>query len=76
VADQTGGQVLIGGDGTVNTGSGGGGGADSAGSRGGNGGSGIVIIRYLGAQRGTGGTVVTTGGYTIHTFISSGTYTA
>jgi hypothetical protein len=35
-----------------------------------------VIIRYAGAQRGTGGTIVTTGGYTYHTFISSGTFTA
>lgn len=38
--------------------------------------SGIVIIRYLGAQRGTGGTVTSSGGYTIHTFTSSGTFTA
>jgi len=49
---------------------GGGGGAS------GNGGSGVVIIRYLGAQKGTGGTVTSSGGYTIHTFTSSGTYTA
>ena len=42
----------------------------------GNGGSGIVILRYLGAQKGTGGTVTSAGGYTIHTFTSSGTYTA
>jgi hypothetical protein len=63
--------------GTTNTGGGGGGkgGGPNAGS-GGNGGSGIVIIRYSGAQRGTGGTVVTTGGFTYHTFTSSGTYTA
>jgi hypothetical protein len=27
-------------------------------------------------QRGTGGTVTSSGGYTIHTFTSSGTYTA
>jgi hypothetical protein len=40
------------------------------------GGSGIVVIRYAGAQRGTGGTVTSSGGYTIHTFTSSGTYTA
>ena len=40
------------------------------------GGSGIVIIRYAGAQRGTGGTVTSSGGFTIHTFTSSGTYTA
>jgi len=64
-----------GGDGTVNTGSGGGGsGSNSA--NGGAGGSGVVIIRYSGAQRGTGGTVTSSGGYTIHTFTSSGTYTA
>jgi hypothetical protein len=35
-----------------------------------------VIIRYLGAQQGTGGTVTSAGGYTYHTFNSSGTYTA
>jgi hypothetical protein len=40
------------------------------------GGSGIVIISYLGSQRGTGGTVTSSGGYTIHTFTSSGTYNA
>jgi hypothetical protein len=43
---------------------------------GGNGGSGVVIISYAGAQRGTGGTVTSFGGNTIHTFTSSGTYTA
>jgi hypothetical protein len=61
--------------GTTNTG-GGGGGSGSNTSYSGAGGSGIVIIRYLGAQRGTGGTVTSSGGYTIHTFTSSGTYTA
>jgi hypothetical protein len=36
-----------------------------------------VIIRYSGSvQRATGGTVTITGGYVIHTFTSSGTYTA
>jgi hypothetical protein len=60
--------------GTTNRGSGGGGGGNSQG--GAAGGSGIVIIRYLGAQRGSGGTVTSSGGYTIHTFNSSGTYTA
>jgi hypothetical protein len=40
------------------------------------GGSGIVIVRYLGSQRATGGTVTSSGGYTIHTFTSSGTFTA
>jgi hypothetical protein len=40
------------------------------------GGSGVVIIRYPGAQRGTGGTVTSVGGNTIHTFTTSGTFTA
>lgn len=61
--------------GTVNTGGGGGGSAGTP-SNGAAGGSGLVIIRYLGAQRGTGGTVTSSGGYTIHTFTTSGTYTA
>jgi hypothetical protein len=43
---------------------------------GGAGGSGIVIIRYLGSQRGIGGTVTSSGGYTIHTFTTSGSYVA
>ena len=60
--------------GTANTG-GGAGGTVGVGS-GYSGGSGIVIISYLGSQRGTGGTVTSSGGYTIHTFTSSGTYNA
>jgi hypothetical protein len=36
----------------------------------------VVIISYVGAQRGTGGTVTSSGGSTIHTFTSSGTFTA
>jgi len=67
-------------NGTANTGGGGGGGKSqtSAGGtkNGGSGGSGIVILRYLGSQRGSGGTVTSSGGYTYHTFTSSGTYTA
>ena len=64
------------GSGTANTG-GGGGGAERGGSTtGGSGGSGIVIISYYGSQRGTGGTVTSSGGSTIHTFTSSGTYIA
>lgn len=35
---------------------------------------GIVIIRYRGGQRATGGTVTTVGGDTVHTFTSSGTF--
>ena len=65
--------------GTVNTGGGGGGGGFNPNSGtflAGTGGSGIVILRYAGAQRGSGGTVTNAGGYTIHTFTASGTYTA
>lgn len=61
----------IGGAGGANTGGGGGGCGHS--DRGGNGGSGIVIIRYPGPQRATGGTVTSSGGYTIHTFTNVGT---
>jgi len=64
----------LGANGTTNLGGGGGGAGN--GSSGGSGGSGIVIIRYLGSQKGTGGTVTSSGGYTIHTFTSSGTFTA
>jgi hypothetical protein len=46
------------------------------GGNGGTGGSGVVIISYVGTQRGTGGTVTSVGGNTIHTFTSSGTFTA
>lgn len=62
--------------GAVNTGSGGGGACWNNTPNGAAGGSGIVIVRYLGAQRGTGGTVTSAGGYTIHTFTTSGTFTA
>ena len=40
-----------------------------------NGGQGIVIIRYLGTPVATGGTITQVGGYTIHTFTVSGTFT-
>ena len=56
---------------------GGGGGAGSGYLQGGMaGGSGIVIIRYFGSQRGSGGTVSSSGGYTYHRFGANGTYTA
>lgn len=59
--------------GTANTG-GGGGGNNAAGGNtsGGNGGSGIVIVRYYGEQRASGGTVTSAEGFTIHTFTSVG----
>jgi hypothetical protein len=60
--------------GTANTGGGGGGGGGAA--NGAAGGSGVVIISYSGSQRGTGGTVTSSGGNTIHTFTTSGTFTA
>jgi hypothetical protein len=63
--------------GTANLGGGGGGGGASGNQVGGTGGSGIVVISYASvAQRGTGGTVTTSGGFYIHTFTTSGTYTA
>ena len=58
-------------NGTANSGGGGGGGGT-----GGNGGSGVVILRYSGSQRGTGGTVTTADGFTYHTFTTSGIYVA
>ena len=55
----------------------GGGGAGYYGGWGGagNGGSGIVIVRYPGSQRASGGTVTFVAGHTIHTFTTSGTFT-
>jgi hypothetical protein len=43
---------------------------------GGAGGSGIVYISYTGTQRGSGGTVTSSGGNTIHTFTTSGIFVA
>ena len=64
-----------GGNAGANTGGGGGGGSHyNSNNYGGNGGSGIVIVRYYGSQKATGGTVTTANGNTIHTF-TSGTAT-
>ena len=60
----------------ANSGGGAGGMSGSATYINGNGGSGVVILRYSGTQQGTGGTVTSAGGYTYHTFNSSGTYVA
>jgi hypothetical protein len=38
------------------------------------GGSGIVILRYAGSQRATGGTITTVDGDTVHTFTSTGNF--
>ena len=64
------------GAGAANTGNGGDGGNASGTNPGYAGGSGKVVIWYRGAQRGTGGTITSSGGYTIHTFTSNGTFTA
>jgi len=63
-------------NGGSNTGTGGGGGGGSGGVLPGSGGSGVAIIRYAGIQRGSGGTVTSVGGFTYHTFTTSGTFTA
>ena len=61
---------------TANTGGGASGGGFAPGNaNGGIGGSGIIILRYSGSQRGTGGTVVSSGGYTYHTFTATSSYT-
>ena len=67
-----GGTAIIATAGSPNTG-GGGGGTDPG--TGGAGGSGIVIVRYPGSQRASGGTVTFVAGHTIHTFTTSGTFT-
>jgi hypothetical protein len=59
-------------------GSGGGGGAANQGftSNGGAGGKGVVIVRYPGPQKASGGDLISMkNGYTIHTFNNSGTFT-
>jgi len=60
--------------GTANRGNGGTGGGGSSGT-GGNGGSGIVIISYpTGTITATGGSITTSGGNTIHSFTTSGSF--
>lgn len=63
------GNFRIGGNGTAGSGSIGRGG--SAGGVVPN--DGVVKVRYLGSQRGSGGTITQSGGYTYHTFTSNGT---
>ena len=59
--------------GAANTGSGGGGEGNNLTVSGAAGGSGVVIVRYWGNARATGGAITSSGGYTIHTFTSNGT---
>jgi hypothetical protein len=66
-----------GGNAGANTGGGGGGGSHySTNNYGGNGGSGIVIVRYKGPRKATGGTITTVDNETVHTFTSSGSFVA
>ena len=60
--------------GAPNTGNGGGS-RNGVSVTGGAGGSGIIIVRYQGPQKAIGGTVTSVGGYTIHTFTTSGNFT-
>ena len=53
---------------------GGGGGSVNYPGPGGSGGKGVVIIRYVGAQAAGGGTVSSSGEYTVHTFTGDGTF--
>lgn len=66
-------EPVAGGNATPNTGGGGGGGCRE--SLGGNGAAGIFKLRYAGFPIFTGGTIVESGGYTTHTFTSSGSLT-
>ena len=60
--------------GTANTGGGGGGAGEASTNPGKAGGSGVVIVRYMGAPNGTGGTISQVNGYTIHRFNSNGSF--
>jgi hypothetical protein len=53
----------------------GGNGANHNDENSGAGGSGIVIVRYFGPARATGGTITSVGGYTIHSFTTVGSST-
>jgi hypothetical protein len=61
--------------GTVNTGGGGGAGAATSNNFGAQGGSGVAVIRYSGIPKATGGNITQSGGYTLHTYNTSGTFT-
>ena len=65
--------------GTDGLGGGGGGGSQNSPTTGlytgGKGGNGVVIVSYAGAQRATGGSIISAGGNTIHIFTVSGTFT-
>jgi hypothetical protein len=60
--------------GVANTGGGAGGGWSGYGGNA-PGGSGVIIFKYAGGTAASGGTISASGGYTYHTFNSSGTFT-
>ena len=60
--------------GAVNTGGGGGGSPWGGSSFGSAGGSGIVVLRYAGTAKGTGGQITTDGAFTVHSFTASGNF--
>ena len=61
---------------TAGRASGGGGGGANGYGAGGSGSAGILFLRYLGSQRGTGGTVTTSGNFTIHSYTGTSTFVA
>lgn len=61
------------GGGAITPNSGGGGGGAGVNAAGGDGADGLVIVRYAGAPLFSGGSVSTSGGFTRHTFTTSGT---
>ncbi len=61
-------------DGSPGSGWGAGGGGAGMSKAGGSGHQGIVVLRYRGEQKATGGDVSQVGGYTIHRFTSDGTF--
>ena len=73
--------LVVGGGGVGGDGGGGGGGGSDAFAAGGTGGDGVVIIAFPTdgstgvSTSSTGGTITTVGGYQIHTFTTSGTWT-
>lgn len=69
----TGGKGSYAGGGNNSAGSGGD--AGLSGATGGSGINGIIKLRYLGLPKATGGTITQSGGYTYHTFNTTGTFT-
>jgi hypothetical protein len=58
----------------ANTGQGGNAGSGPVSTQGLAGANGVVIIRYVGGAKATGGTITSSGGYTCHTFTTNGSF--